>query len=76
MKRRALHCTKTFRRDTEALSTVQLSRLLKFMTMLKKPFMRYFWEDVMEDMDNETLVDSKVLSYAYLEAGLIETLGA
>ena len=28
----------------------------------------------MEPTDNESLVDVKLLSYAYLEAGMIETL--
>lgn len=31
-----------------------------------------FWEDVFEKSDDETLVDGKLLSYAYLEAGMIE----
>ena len=35
-----------------------------------------FWEDVMDRDDSEQLVDLKLLSYAYLEAGVIEMLGA
>lgn len=30
----------------------------------------------MERSDGETLVDGKLLSYAYLEAGVIEMIGA
>lgn len=41
---------------------------------MKAPFTRSFWEEFLEPTDNETLVDAKLLSYAYLEAGLIETL--
>lgn len=43
---------------------------------LQAPFTRSFWEDAFESSDNETLVDAKLLSYAYLEAGVIEMLGA
>jgi sodium/potassium-transporting ATPase subunit alpha len=43
---------------------------------IKLPFTRHFWEDALEPSDDETLVDSKLLSYAYLEAGMIEMLGA
>jgi sodium/potassium-transporting ATPase subunit alpha len=46
-----------------------------FFTKLKAPFTKAFWEDVFEGSDNETLVDGKLLSYAYLEAGIIEMLG-
>ena len=46
------------------------------MSKIKAPFTRQFWEDALEPTDNETLVDTKLLSYAYLEAGLIEFAGA
>ncbi|KAJ7891269.1 aminophospholipid-transporting P-type ATPase [Mycena olivaceomarginata] len=52
------------------------SKLSVLIGKLKKPFTRTYWEDAMESNDGETLVDSKLLSYAYLEAGLIEMLGA
>ena len=45
-------------------------------TKLQAPFTRTFWEDRFERTDDETLVDAKLLSYAYLEAGLIEMVGA
>lgn len=44
------------------------------MTKAKAPFTREFWVDKFEGTLGETLVDSKLLSYAYLEAGMIETL--
>ncbi|KAH9039417.1 aminophospholipid-transporting P-type ATPase [Lactarius hengduanensis] len=43
---------------------------------LKAPFTRQFWEDHFEPSDDETLVDGRVLSYAYLEVGVIETIGS
>jgi sodium/potassium-transporting ATPase subunit alpha len=46
------------------------------MRKLKSPFTRQFWEDLFEPTDDETLVDGKVLSYAYLEVGIIETIGS
>lgn len=76
LKKRALRRTKTLRRDTETQEVVKPSAMSRYVAKFKAPFTRTFWEDAMEKTDDETLVDSKVLSYAYLEAGLIETLGA
>ncbi|KAF7359150.1 Cation-ATPase-N domain-containing protein [Mycena sanguinolenta] len=75
LKRRALRRTKTLRRDPETQEIIPPSRLSVLMTSLKKPFTRTYWEDAMESTDGETLVDGKLLSYAYLEAGVIEMLG-
>jgi len=47
-----------------------------WLSKLKIPFTRAFWEDRFEVTDDEALVDGKLLSYAYLEAGLIETLSS
>jgi sodium/potassium-transporting ATPase subunit alpha len=79
LKKRALRRTRTFRtltRDAETLKPIPPSRIRVLISKLKRPFTRVFWEDALERTDNETLVDSKVLSYAYLEAGVIETIGA
>ncbi|EEB90201.1 hypothetical protein MPER_11622, partial [Moniliophthora perniciosa FA553] len=43
---------------------------------IKVPFTRVFWEDLMEETDDEKLVDAKLLSYSYLEAGMIECIGS
>ncbi|KAJ4467722.1 hypothetical protein C8J55DRAFT_586513 [Lentinula edodes] len=75
LKRRALRRTKTLRRDLETQNIIPPSNLSKLATKFTKPFTREYWEDVMEPTDNENLVDLKLLSYSYLEAGLIETLG-
>ena len=72
LKRRALRRTKTLVRDSETLHPILPSRLSAYMSKIKAPFTRIFWEDALERNDNETLVDSKLLSYAYLEAGGIE----
>lgn len=45
-------------------------------TSLKKPFTRDYWADMMEPSDDEKLVDLKLLSYSYIEAGLIEAIGS
>ena len=75
LKRRALRRTKTLARDSETQQVIPPSRISVFFTKLKAPFTKAFWEDVFEGSDNETLVDGKLLSYAYLEAGIIEMLG-
>ncbi|KAI0818674.1 aminophospholipid-transporting P-type ATPase [Irpex lacteus] len=65
LKKKALRRTKTLVRDPETNQT-------KFTA----PFTHEFWEDRLEQTDDESLVDNKLLSYAYLEAGMIEVLGA
>ncbi|CDO71883.1 hypothetical protein BN946_scf184940.g30 [Trametes cinnabarina] len=75
LKRRALRRTKTLRRDPETNEIVQPSRVSRWMATLKAPFTRQFWEEALESSESETLVDGRLLSYAYLEAGLIEMAG-
>ncbi|KAF7353783.1 Cation-ATPase-N domain-containing protein [Mycena venus] len=75
LKKKALKRTKTLRRDPETQEVIPPSRLSVLMEKLKKPFTRTYWEEAMESSDGETLVDGKLLSYAYLEAGIIEMLG-
>ena len=76
LKKRALRRTKTLRRDPETQEVIQPSKFSQTMSRMKAPFTRQFWEDTLERTDDETLVDTKLLSYAYLEAGLIEFAGA
>ncbi|KAI0657213.1 aminophospholipid-transporting P-type ATPase [Cubamyces menziesii] len=76
LKKRALRRTKTLRRDPETDEIIRPSRFSQYMMRVKAPFTREFWEDALEPSENETLVDGKLLSYAYLEAGVIEMLGA
>lgn len=46
------------------------------MDRFKAPFTKTFWQDLVEETDNEKLVDLGLLSYSYLEAGLIESIAA
>src|ERR1700722_10406300 len=73
LKKRALRRTRTVRADTESQTSHGRSWFSSLIWKLKAPFRRTFWEDLFERTDNETLVDAKLLSYAYIEAGLIET---
>lgn len=75
-KRRALRRSITLGNDAEAQTSSRPSRLTVLARKLKAPFTRQFWRDRFEPSDDETLVDGKVLSYAYLEVGTIETLGS
>lgn len=77
LKKRALRRSKTLHAygDGEAQTYRAPSKLSQWIEKLKAPFTRIFWQDFMEPTEDETLVDGKVLSYAYLEAGVIEFLG-
>ncbi|KAH9171439.1 aminophospholipid-transporting P-type ATPase [Lactarius sanguifluus] len=75
-KRRALRRSITLGNDAEAQSTSRSSRFAVLARKLKAPFTRQFWEDRFEPSDDETLVDGRVLSYAYLEVGVIETIAS
>ncbi|KAF8579449.1 aminophospholipid-transporting P-type ATPase [Ramaria rubella] len=74
LKKRALRRTKTLRRDSETQTYKAPGRISKLITKMKSPFTRIFWEEKFEKTDDETLVDGKLLSYAYLEAGILEFL--
>ncbi|GJE88013.1 aminophospholipid-transporting P-type ATPase [Phanerochaete sordida] len=75
-KKKALRRTKTLLRDPETNEVIPPSKMSVWRTKVQAPFTRTFWEDRFERTDDETLVDAKLLSYAYLEAGLIEMVGA
>jgi len=75
-KRRSLRRSMTWGKDAESQSATRLGRLAVFARKLKAPFTREFWQDRFESSDDETLVDGKVLSYAYLEVGMIETIAS
>jgi len=75
-KRRALRRSRTLGHDTETQQYIQPSRMSTINSTIKAPFTRHFWENALETNEDETLVDSKLLSYAYLEAGMIEMFGA
>jgi sodium/potassium-transporting ATPase subunit alpha len=75
LKKRALRRTKTLLRDPETNEVIPPSKFSVWKARLLAPFTRTFWEDRLERTDDESLVDSKLLSYAYLEAGVIEMVG-
>lgn len=76
LKKKALRRTKTLIRDPETMEVLPAPRFEAWKNKLKAPFTRYFWASAFESSEDETLVDAKLLSYAYLEAGMIEMLGA
>ncbi|KAL0947648.1 hypothetical protein HGRIS_013735 [Hohenbuehelia grisea] len=76
LKRRALRRSRTIHRDTEDGQSRRPSALRKLLNKVKAPFTREYWEDALEPSNNEALVDNKLLSYAYLEVGMIETFGS
>jgi hypothetical protein len=76
LKRKALRRTKTLARDPETQEVIQPSKFSMWLSKLKNPFTREFWNDLLETTDNESLVDMKLFSYSYLEAGMIETLAS
>ncbi|KAF8894766.1 aminophospholipid-transporting P-type ATPase [Infundibulicybe gibba] len=76
LKRRALRRTKTLARDFETQKPIVPSRISTLFSKLTAIFSRDYWEEMLEPSQGETLVDNQLLSYAYLEAGVIEVLGA
>jgi len=76
LKRKALRRTKTMMRDPETNEIIPPSKFSVYLEKIKKPFTRVFWEDAFEKTDSETLIDWKVLSYSYIEVGIIETLAS
>ncbi|EJU00784.1 aminophospholipid-transporting P-type ATPase [Dacryopinax primogenitus] len=75
-KQRALRRTKTMHYDEETGDPIPPSWGRKMLMHLQSPFTKSFWLDRLEKSDDEILVDGKLLSYAYLEIGVIEMLGA
>ncbi|KAJ3024421.1 UNVERIFIED_CONTAM: hypothetical protein HDU68_008188 [Siphonaria sp. JEL0065] len=47
----------------------------KFVRGIKRFFSKRFWSETFEKTEDEVLIDGDVLSYSYLEAGTIQTLG-
>ncbi|ORY46884.1 hypothetical protein BCR33DRAFT_848923 [Rhizoclosmatium globosum] len=71
-RRRALDIAENNGKD---LDEQELSVLTKFGKAIKKPFTKRFWSEAFEKNEDEVLIDWDVLSYAYVEAGSIETIG-
>ncbi|CAG8505097.1 15190_t:CDS:2 [Racocetra fulgida] len=71
---RALRRTPTIT-DPESGQPVIYSKMSQFFRNLKKPFTRTWWSELFEKSNGEVLVDGNLLSWAYLEIGIIEALG-
>ncbi|KAI9099834.1 hypothetical protein DFS34DRAFT_648779 [Phlyctochytrium arcticum] len=51
------------------------AKIGNFFRMVQRPFTKRFWQRAFEDTEEEVLVDREVLCWAYVEAGMIETIG-
>lgn len=88
LKKRALKRTRTLHIDAESGSSNRIlllarqTRLYALLQRFRALFTRTFWMEQVENwrersvLEVETLVDSKLLRYAYLEVGVIEMLGS
>ncbi|KAH0558645.1 hypothetical protein GP486_004705 [Trichoglossum hirsutum] len=77
-RRRALRRTRS-RFDEEAgvvISPESLTKMQKFLHNGRQLFTKEYWRDKMENTGAEVLVDGPLLSWAYLEIGMIEAVGA
>ena len=77
-RRRALRRTRSHF-DEEAgvvITPEELSKFGKILHTIRQLFTRGYWRDHFENTGGEVLVDGPLLSWAYLEIGTIETIGA
>lgn len=77
-RRRALRRTRSHF-DEEAgviVSPEDQTKMQKFLYSVRQLFTKEYWSDKFENTGAEVLVDGPLLSWAYLEIGLIEALGA
>jgi len=77
-RRRQLRRTQS-RFDEEAgvvVTNENQGKVQRFMYGLRLMFTREYWADKFEDTGAEVLVDGPLLSWAYLEIGVIEAVGA
>ncbi|RGB26460.1 hypothetical protein C1646_420642 [Rhizophagus diaphanus] len=74
VRRIALNRTPTVR-DSEG-RLIPPSKLSIFLHNIKKPFTASWWAELFESTDEELLIDGNLLSWSYLEIGVIEAIGA
>lgn len=60
--------------DVES-GTAKPSFIRRYLTFISIPFSRNFWINFFESSEGDILVDSAAVSWAYLEAGVIECIG-
>lgn len=75
IKTKALRRTKTQVIDPETYEPVKPTLFARALETVSAPFTRQYWSDKFEKTEGEVLVDGNLLSYSYLEAGMIELLG-
>src|SRR5271156_818769 len=77
-RRRALRRTRSHF-DEEAgvvISTEDQTKMQKYIYNVRQLFTKEYWLDKFENTGAEVLVDGPLLSWAYLEIGVIEAIGA
>ncbi|GBC10190.1 hypothetical protein RclHR1_09410003 [Rhizophagus clarus] len=74
VRRIALNRTPTVR-DSEG-RVIPPSKFSILLHNIKKPFTASWWTELFESTDEELLVDGNLLSWSYLEIGVIEAIGA
>ncbi|KAG0079652.1 hypothetical protein BGZ90_002033 [Linnemannia elongata] len=62
--------------DAESGEEVKPTALARFQHNFKAMFTAVYWRERFESTEDEVLVDAGLLSWAYLEIGIIETIGA
>ncbi|KAF9108730.1 hypothetical protein BGX29_008262 [Mortierella sp. GBA35] len=62
--------------DAESGEEVKPSAWARFQHSFKAMFTSLYWRERFESTEDEILVDAGLLSWAYLEIGIIETIGA
>ncbi|KAG0377383.1 hypothetical protein BGX24_006216 [Mortierella sp. AD032] len=62
--------------DPESGEQVKPTFMARFQHDFKALFTRVYWREKFEHTEDEILVDAGLLSWAYLEVGIIETIGA
>ncbi|KAJ3072254.1 hypothetical protein HDU98_003950 [Podochytrium sp. JEL0797] len=61
--------------ETAEESETTESKLTKLTRGVSKLFTKRYWVEMFEKTEDEVLIDGDVLSYSYIEAGTIETIG-
>ncbi|KAF9199604.1 hypothetical protein BGZ49_010252 [Haplosporangium sp. Z 27] len=62
--------------DDESKEEIKPSFSTRFQHNFKAMFTAVYWREKFESTEDEILVDARLLSWAYLEVGIIETIGA
>ncbi|RHZ47151.1 hypothetical protein Glove_590g46 [Diversispora epigaea] len=74
LRRRAFNRTPTLT-DLKTGEKVQPSKFSQIIQPFKRPFTHSWWSEKFEKQEGEVLVDGNLLSWSYLEFGVIEAVG-